>query len=380
MSIVMIAAMVAFVLALVHASIVNGWRSAIGRARPRGTDEATAPDLPAITVLVPARDAEGTLAALLQDLHAQRFPRERMDVLVVDDHSTDNTAAIARGMMRQWPGLRVIALEGAEGKKAAITEGVRHATGELILITDADARCGPDRLAALARFWSRSEHDMVLLPVITTGRGILGFLQEEEQFALLGALAGSAFEGHPVLAGGANMAFTRSAFEAVRGYEGDGWASGDDLFLLKRMLRAGMRIGCLLDPAVVVEVPAEPDLPAMFVQRLRWAGKMHAVGGPGTRSGALAVLLPWILLAVTVFAVISLDLGGGFLRTWALLAAAWLLWIVPVIGLVNAAKRALGVRPAPFRSLLALLVFPLYSLPVALASFVVRARWKGRPA
>lgn len=380
MSIVMIAAMVAFVLALVHASIVNGWRSAISRAGSTAPDGSMTPDLPAITVLVPARDAEGTLAALLQDLHAQHHPRERTEVLVVDDQSTDNTAAIARGMMRQWPGLRVISLEGRQGKKAAITEGVRQAAGEWILVTDADARCGPDRLSALAGYWSRSEHDMVLLPVTTTGRGFLGLLQEEEQFALLGALAGSAFEGHPVLAGGANMAFTRSAFEAVRGYEGDEWASGDDLFLLKRMLRAGRRIGCLLDPAVVVEVSAAPDLRAMFVQRLRWAGKMHAVGGPGTRSGALAVLLPWVLLAVMLAAGVTLDLGEGLVRAWALIIAAWLIWIVPVIGLVNAAKRALHVRPAPLRSLLALLVFPLYSLPIALASFVVRTRWKGRPA
>jgi cellulose synthase/poly-beta-1,6-N-acetylglucosamine synthase-like glycosyltransferase len=373
----LLAAMIVFVLVLAHAAVLNSWRTAIERAQGAALSDAPPGDV-AITVVVPARNAAATLSQLLQDIYAQQYPRERLEVIVVDDHSEDGTVAVVRAMMSRWPQLRLVILEKEEGKKDAITEAVRQATGELLLMTDADARCGPHRLRAFASHLAASANDMTLMPVHTSGRGPLAALQEEEQFAFMGAAAGSAMEGSALLANGANMAFTKKAFERVNGYAGDAWASGDDLFLLARMKKAGLKIGYLLDPEVVVRVDAETTWADFFAQRLRWAGKMRGLAGAGAFAGAIAVLLPYCIAAITAWAVIDVHFGQGMERTWLLLLAAWMGWAFPIVALINAAKRSIGTRRSSLRSLFALVCFPIYSLPIALTSLFIRPKWKGR--
>ena len=294
----MILCFIAFVAALAFAMVVGGWRECFAKARTSNSEASPIDADVTVTMIVPARNAAGTLVALLQDLHAQCWPRELLEVLVVDDQSTDGTSDLVLGLMRAWPGLRLVKNEG-EGKKAALTTGTKKANGDWIVITDADARCGPLRVERMMERVRTELPDFLLMPVITEGGyGFLQRVQVDEQMALLGVAAGTALSGSPLLANCANMAFSRSAFRAVRGFEGDRWASGDDVFLLQRMKRAGKRIGYLLDPEVAVTVQPEPGFKAFWQQRLRWAGKMRRVGGIGNWIAAAGLSLPWFLLYV----------------------------------------------------------------------------------
>lgn len=226
MSIAVVFAFAAFGLALYHGLLLDGWSRAIMTPpRDRGPVDTTGATL-GITVVVPARDASSTLVPVLQDLHTQVHPKDHYEVLVVDDHSTDGTLAVAEGLGRNWPGLRVLSATG-EGKKAAIAQGVEAARHDVVLLTDADARCGSQRLSAVARHAARHPCDLLLLPVRTTGgHGFWAWLQRKEQAALQGAALGSAAAGRPVLANGANLAFRKEAFLRVGGFRGDRWAAG----------------------------------------------------------------------------------------------------------------------------------------------------------
>lgn len=377
MSTVIIIGLLAFGAAFVFAMVVMGWRQRFAEALAHVPQGARASDpSPLVTLLVPARQARDTLIPLLQDLYASTYPPERTEVIVVDDHSDDGTAQAVRGMARTWPQLRVIANAG-EGKKAAITTGVRAARGEWIVLTDADARCGPQRVAAIVAC-AQAGADFVLGPVRTTGQGLLGRLQAAEGAALLGVAAGTALEGSPVLANGANMAFRKAAFEQVRGYEGDTWASGDDIFLLQRMKRAGLRVRYLLDHEALVTVDAEPTWKGFWRQRLRWAGKMRGVQGWGNALAVLGVLFPWILLAVTCTVDFGRAAGQGLFRGVLLLGSAWLLWLGSVLALVRTADRFLQQRSSLVVNAIALLAFSVYAPMIAVASLFVRPRWKGR--
>lgn len=370
-------ALLVFVMALVHAMSILPWRNAFDHLEPFKAPELAPGSDPLITVVVPARDASNTLGATLQDLYAQELPRDRFEVLVIDDHSSDDTAAIARSMAVRWPGLHVFGLEQDEGKKAAIALGVGRARASLILVSDADVRSGPHRLQAVLNFQRERGVDMVLIPVRTIGHGLLGAVQEEEQFALLGALAGGATSGHPLLANGANMAFKRDVFLEVGGYSGERASSGDDMFLLQRMRASEKRIGALLQAEASVSTPAETGMRGFISQRSRWAGKMRSLGGGAMAAGAYALIMPVMLYTATWLA-LSVPPGKGFLRTWAFVLATWCLWMGPVLQLIGGAKRLFGIARSPFRSILALLFFPFYAWPIALLSLVVRPVWKGR--
>ena len=379
----MMLAFAAFAAAMVFALVVQGWILALRNLDKLQLRGSPAADM-AITLVVPARDAADTIGALLQDLHAQHWPQHLVEVIVVDDASSDATAAIVQGMTRGWPGLRLLRNEGV-GKKDAISHAVREAVNDCIVMTDADARCGPLRLDALARYLREVPAQMVLMPVVTQANGSwLGRIQVDEQAALLGAAMGSAEGGTPMLAYGANMAFSKTAFTAVGGFNGDKWTGGDDLFLLRRMQRAGLRVSFLARPEAVVLVEAEHGFRAFWLQRLRWAGKMRGVGGAGAWAGAAALLLPWLLLYATMRFNLQSAVGQGTMRSVLLLASAWCLWLIPVIGMVQQVKRTLLPLPVhPKRgealvTLTSLLAFSIYAPVVAMASIFIRPMWKGR--
>lgn len=380
----MLLCLAAFAAAFIFATVVGGWLEQLKGTRTSTSETAPARSDVPVTMIVPARNAEDTIVALLQDLYAQRYPRELLEVFVVDDQSTDNTSDLVRGLMRTWPGLRLLKDEG-EGKKAAITTGINAANGEWIVITDADARCGPLRVERMMDHVRAAQPDFLLMPVITEGSGsLLQRVQADEQAALLGVAAGTALSGSPLLANGANMAFSKAAFKAVRGFEGDRWASGDDVFLLQRMKRADKRIGYLLDPEVAVTVQVEPTFKAFWQQRLRWAGKMRGVGGSGNWIGAIGLLLPWFLIYVTFKFDLQEALGQGLLRDALLLTSAWLLWLVPILGLMREVRRfqrmaGMTLHPgAGIFTLFSLVAFSIYAPIIAVAALVVRPRWKGR--
>jgi len=394
MSTAMVVVLLAFLLALAWAMVLEGWRGAIVRAGAADDGPPSATGVALVSLVVPARNAATTLTPLLQDLHAQRFPKDRCEVLVVDDGSTDGTADTVRRMMRTWPQLRLVALEEGRGKKAAIVKGVSEAKGELVLLTDADARCGRDRVARLVERWVEERPDLVLMPVRTAGgNGAAAWLQRKEQAALQGAMLGSGVAGSPVLASGANMAFTRETFLRIGGYNGDRWASGDDMFLLRRMRRNRRQVSFLAHPDVVVRVSPEPGWRGFFAQRLRWAGKMRAYGdAPGLVAAAAAVLFPWALLAITLGVVRHVDIGLALFDHGLPLVAAWSLWLFPVLRLTGAMERYFVVSEqvppggAPLREKgggwvftpPALLAFLLYGPVIAVLSNFVRPKWKGR--
>ena len=91
---------------------------------------------PDVSVIIPAMNAAGTLPDCLLALRAQTMPRERFEVIVVDDGSTDSTAAVAEKYRT-----RVIRLRNS-GPAVARNRGVEAAKGNILVFTDAD--CAPE--------------------------------------------------------------------------------------------------------------------------------------------------------------------------------------------------------------------------------------------
>ena len=364
--------------ALGFAALVRQWTLAFQQALQ--ASPADGPPVP-FTVLVPARDEEEHITPLLQDLAAQ-VPLVPDEVIVVDDGSSDGTPARVRAMAMRWRAVRLLPLQGAQGKKAALEAGVGSATHPVVLFTDADVRCGPGRLHAFGRAWAAVRPDLLLGPVfLRGGDGLLGRYQREEQAMLLGIAAGSALAGHALLANGANLAVRRSAFIGMGGYAADRrWASGDDMFLLRRVQRAGARVAFVADPAAAVEVCAAPDLHAWWSQRLRWAGKLRAYPAPAALVfGLLSTGLPWALAFTTLLA-LHLRVGEGIWWTWTMLLLAWGAWTAPAVALVRVAKMAQGLPHTPVATILAMCWMAFTAPVITCTSLVVRPRWKGRRA
>ena len=116
-------------------------------------------DTPDVTVVIPARNEAHRIDRCLSALAEQTYPPERTRVIVVDDHSTDDTARVAMAWTDRIPGIKVVqATDGPHAcpKKNALDTGIRAGAGEIILATDADCIPSSDWIASTVRPWSRS--------------------------------------------------------------------------------------------------------------------------------------------------------------------------------------------------------------------------------
>ncbi len=230
-----------------------------------------------ISVLVSARNEAATLPHLLHALAAQTYPQNRFEIIIVDDYSTDDTMAVVQTFSK--PHIRIIQPDvdaARSSKKRAIETGVKEAKGPLLLITDADCIPAPDWIKTMAAFYEQKDAVFIAAPVAFTHNGsLLHIFQALDFLALQGITAASVGAQFHSMCNGANLAYTKSAFEAVAGFAGiDHIASGDDMLLMHKIWQRkknGVQYVKSRD-AIVATAPVQ-SWRAFVAQRKRWASK-----------------------------------------------------------------------------------------------------------
>jgi len=248
---------------------------------------------PKVSVVVSARDEATRVEEALGSLANLDYPA--LEVIAVDDRSTDGTGAIIDRMAAADPRVRALHVtelpEGWLGKCHAMQEGARRTGGELLLFTDGDVVFAPDTLRlAVRHFLARRLDHLALLPGLVPG----GYWEDavKSYFAMLFVVgvkawaAGSASKEIYVGIGAFNLV-RRSAYETIGGHEVLRLDVADDLMLGKRIKQAGFRQDALI---------ASDHL------RLRW---QEGVGGfiRGLEKNGFAALgfsIPFLLLVTAL--------------------------------------------------------------------------------
>lgn len=253
-----------------------------------------------VSILVPARNEENHILQCLAALQAQTLAAE---IIVINDHSTDRTAALAASVQ----GVRVLHLgEGQQGKKAALEAGIAAANGSIILTTDADCTPPPQWCAHLAAAL-QGQTEFCFGPILLQGgKGWLTALQNIESIAVQSVSAGLLSRDIAFTASGASLGYCRHVPEAAGGYAQDHTPSGDDVLLLLRTHgRNPASVAWLHSRDAIVPAAAAATLGQFLSQRIRWASKYGSyTAAPVRRLGvaiAAAAVLPWIMAAVAVF-------------------------------------------------------------------------------
>lgn len=233
-----------------------------------------------ISVIIPARNEENTIGNCIRSLLHQSYPKELLEIIVVDDHSTDNTAHVVRQF--QGSGVRMISLaefnlpETVAFKKKAIQAGIQAASGSLIVTTDADCTAGADWISTVAACHTTSRAVFIVAPVkIKPGKSLLSVFQSIDFAILQGITAAGVYTNFHRMCNGANLAYEKNVFMAVNGFEGiDDIASGDDMLLMEKIAaQYPGRITYLNSPSAIVETLPAATWKQFFNQRIRWASK-----------------------------------------------------------------------------------------------------------
>lgn len=222
-----------------------------------------------ITVIVSARNEEDHIEQLLSSLINQNYTN--YEIIVVDDHSTDRTAELCSTQCN------VIVLPAhGHGKKAAISQALEQATGQIIACTDADCIAPPNWLKEINNFFQDSTFHFGSGPVrFLSKNGVLQALQRIEFASLVGSGASCIKLQKPTMCNGANIFFRKPTFQRVKGYEGNEHiASGDDEFLMHKIaVEIPHSIGFLKSTDAIIETQSCDSWKQFVRQRTRWASK-----------------------------------------------------------------------------------------------------------
>lgn len=232
-----------------------------------------------VSVVVAARNEGLNIKNCLLSLIAQDYPKEKYEIIIVDDFSEDNTAEIVLDFQRNYPNIRLISLSENSGKKAAIALAISEASGEIILQTDADCMAKPTWINGIMAYFTDNTA-LVSAPVqlIANDNKMFSQLQIWE-FMGLNLLGGGAMnQGKPNMCNGANLAFRKAVFEEVNGFEGiNQVASGDDELLLQKidaLKKYDIRYAFSQD--VIIQTPVQETFRQFWQQRVRWVSKARA--------------------------------------------------------------------------------------------------------
>jgi cellulose synthase/poly-beta-1,6-N-acetylglucosamine synthase-like glycosyltransferase len=252
-------------------ALVVGLLALAEKMRPAPADN---PDYqPLVTVLIPAYNEESVVVDTVQSVLASAYPK--LEVLVVDDGSTDRTAERVREKFGRDPRVRLL-LQPNRGKPAALNHGLAEAGGEVIVSIDADTIVDPEAIPRLIRHFADPRVGAVAGNVKVVNRNswltrwqaleyITSQNLEKRAFDLLNCI--------PVVPGAAG-AWRTSLLRSHHGFSGDTVAEDTDLTLTIR--REGWKI--LYDEDAIGRTEVPDTIEALIRQRFRWTfGTLQAV-------------------------------------------------------------------------------------------------------
>jgi len=334
-----------------------------------------------ITVIVPARNEQDNIGACIDSLLDQKYPQELYEIIVVDDHSDDRTAAIVAEyhqpnvkclhLAEYLPKNRIVTAY----KKAAINAGVQQSTGTLIVTTDADCLVPNAWLLHIAAIYERTHPAMIVAPVMYPSyNGILELFQVIDFMTMQGITAASHSLKLGNMSNGANLAFRKNAFLEVGGYSGtEHLATGDDYLLMNKIAKASPGgIAYLKTPNAVVTTAPQRTWKSFIQQRIRWASKSGKYSDQR---------LTAILSLVYIFNLVMLFIGvWGFFNPylWHLALAMIILKIVAesffILPVARFFHKEGVLKYFPFLQPLHV----VYIVATGFLGFVGKYEWKGR--
>jgi cellulose synthase/poly-beta-1,6-N-acetylglucosamine synthase-like glycosyltransferase len=349
--------------------------------------ENTNHNLPFISIIIAARNEEMNIGKCIQSIIAQTYPSEKFQIIITDDHSTDQTVSVIESFQKQ----NITILHLADFifgekinsyKKKSIDTALQFAKGELIVTTDADCIAPPKWLETLAHFYKQKSPVFVALPVNFNNSSVSDSLfkklfktfQSLDFMTLQGITGASVFKKVHAMCNGANLAYKKEVFFKVGGFEGiDQLASGDDMLLMQKVqAQYPDEIAFLKSKEVIVNTAPAETLSDFMNQRIRWASKTGSYTDKKIISVLLLVYLlnAWLLF-VGILSCFFSEALRIFIISLVLKIFAELLFMFPVSRFFGKQKQLWWFLPAQ----------PFHILYTVIAGWLGKFgsyQWKGR--
>ena len=341
--------------------------------------------LPKVSLLLAFRNEAHRIRPLLVSIVELNYPGEKIEFILVDDHSEDYSAELIRefAFCHSLP-VKVLSLPpGKTGKKAAIALARQYASSDFLFFTDADARLPPDWIGQMLCCMQQSGASMVCSEIgLESGGHLFQEMEMLEQAALVAISAAALAAGKPFLCNGAGYLITSDAFDlASRLATSEKFPGGDDVLLLHSVHKAGLKTAYCRMNHSMVWLDTSSGFTDFLQQRIRWGSKVFLRKAGGNLVPAVLIwifhglFLGWLCLSLSMGLPGLIAASAGFFILRGLPEAMLVRdFIAQKIGKEKENFLLLAIRIG--------ILSPLYSLYVLLMGPLIllwrRFRWKGR--
>lgn len=356
-------------------------------------------DLPAKTkfsVVIPFRNESENLPKLLKSIARLNYSKDLFEVILVDDDSEDDSVSIIEKFISKRPfdkveangrllseievnqsNIRIINNERTSNspKKDAITSAVKMSKFNWIITTDADCILPKYWLDVFDEFIQVNQPNCIVAPVTYLEKPtFLSRFQSLDFLSLQGATIGGFGINKPFLCNGANFGYRKSQFNSVNGFDGnDTIASGDDIFLLEKLLKHNAKkVHYLKSDQAIVTTNAAKNLDALFQQRLRWASKTSRYKSWFAKSIGLIVLLGNLACLGLIFAVIF-----NYMHIKIAISLFVIKFSIDFL-LIFKTSRFFKQENLLLPYLFSSFIYPFFNVSIAFLSVFKSFHWKGR--
>jgi len=329
--------------------------------------------LPKVSIIIAMRNEQDQVIYLLSELKKQVYPIDKLEFIVVNDHSTDSTLKVLENSAID--NLRIVNMpDGMFGKKSAIDFAMKEATGEIILASDADCSFSPLWVHTMVAYLANKNIKLVSGPVsYHKQKGIFLGLQTLEFIALIGSGAGAIGVKNAIFCNGANMAYRKADFLELNNFANDNAVSGDDVFFLHSVKEKYKdAIVFAKDENAIVFTNAVQTAKDFINQRKRWTAKTTGYKDFASIYASFLVLFTNLSLVFLFLGYLYSDAYFlSFLLFYALKFAVDFLLLFSVLSFLK--RKDLLKWIFPFE-----LFYAIYIILIVILSFTKSFEWKGR--
>jgi cellulose synthase/poly-beta-1,6-N-acetylglucosamine synthase-like glycosyltransferase len=337
-----------------------------------------------VSIIIAARNEEFVIENCIHAILLQTYPPKYIEIILVDDASEDATNDIIQRFCNKYQNIKLITLKSdgnTLGKKNALTAGIHQSTGELIVTTDADCVMNTNWLKTIVAYYQQTQVKMIVAPVLFHNeKNVFEKMQTLEFMSLIVSGGASLHYNKAIMCNGANLAYPRTVFDEVNGFENvNNKASGDDVLLMykiKKEYKDGVMF--LKHQDAMVYTTAKNNLMDFVNQRKRWASKGFKSLNNETQKVAVVVYLFNVsLLILMLLAFFNFSCFGYFSSTKFFLLLLTLKCVIDFL-LLFLASSFFKKKVDLFYFLIEEFLYVFYSVFIGLSGLLTKYEWKGR--
>lgn len=329
------------------------------------------------SIVISARNEAENIEDCITQIINQNYPKDNFELIVVDDNSDDDTYDIAFSVLKD-SGLsyQLIKQIHHKGKKYNISEAIKISKGSIIITTDADVIFRTSNwLNTISNYFNTFSPNMLVMPIdYESNPGFLNYFQIIENIALTAITAGYCGIKKPFMCNGANLAFKKSVFEQVNGYQSHlSISSGEDVFLLEEVKKVdsnSIHYGLLKD--LIVKTKTINTMPAFLKQRIRWAYKSKYNPNFINLFSGFVIVTANLLIVRLFFAILTKSGSVPYLLIFIIVK-----FVIDFL-LVFLASKFLGRIKFIWWFIPFEIIYWMYVLIVGTSSLFLKPNWKGK--